>query len=141
MKKNLLSLVAVIVWIMLLVFLTGCANNDTNKNSITNSITETEQIQDEQEGLEKDSEKSKAGKTFKVGNYTLKYGRYSDGNVMVVNIKEDGTLYLNAVEQEYTIEGDTIKLKNIDLKVTSNEGFDHIVNGKVLTSYTYSELN
>lgn len=141
MKKKLLSLVAVIVCIMLLVFLTGCANNDTNKNSITNSITETEQIQDEQEGLEKDSEKSKAGKTFKVGNYTLKYGRYSDGNVMVVNIKEDGTLYLNAVEQEYTIEGDTIKLKNIDLKVTSNEGFDHIVNGKVLTSYTYSELN
>lgn len=137
MKKKLLSLVAVIVLSMLLVFLTGCANNDTNKNSITNSITETEQIQDEQEGLEK----SKAGKTFKVGNYTLKYGRYSDGNVMVVNIKEDGTLYLNAVEQEYTIEGDTIKLKNIDLKVTSNEGFDHIVNGKVLTSYTYSELN
>lgn len=141
MKKKLLSLVAVIVLIMLLVFLTGCTNNDTNKNSITNSITETEQIQDEQEGLEKDSEKSKEGKTFKVGNYTLKYGRYSDGNVMVVNIKEDGTLYLNAVEQEYTIEGDTIKLKNVDLKVTSNEGFDHIVNGKVLTSYTYSELN
>lgn len=141
MKKNLLSLGVVIILITLLVCLTGCANNDTNETSTTNESIETEQIEKEQEETEKNVEKNTEVNTFKVGNYTLKYGRYSDGNVMVVNIKEDGTLYLNAVAQEYTIEGDTIKLKNLDLKVTSNEGFDHVVDGKVLTSYTYSELN
>lgn len=140
MKKNLLSLGAVIILIVLLVCLTGCANNDTNENLTTNESIETEQLENEQEEIKQNDVDTEVN-TFQVGNYTLKYGRYSDGNVMVVNIKEDGTLYLNAVEQEYTIEGDSIRLKNLDLKVTSNEGFDHVVDGKVLTSYTYSELN
>lgn len=141
MKKKILSFITILTLIIMLICLTGCANNDTNENTLTNESVETEQSENEQEEIKQNEEENTEGNTFQVGNYTLKYGRYSDGNVMVVNIKEDGTLYLNAVEQEYTIEGDSIKLKNLDLKVTSNEGFDHVVDGKVLTSYTYSELN
>lgn len=140
MKKKILSFITILTLIIMLFVLTGCANNDNNENSTTNESVETEQSENEQEEIKPNEEEAEVN-TFQVGNYTLKYGRYSDGNVMVVNIKEDGTLYLNAVEQEYTIEGDSIKLKNLDLKVTSNEGFDHVVDGKVLTSYTYSELN
>ena len=140
MKKKILNIVSAIVLMIMLICLTGCASNDTNENLVANESIETGQSENEQEAIVQ-NEENKEVNTFKVGNYTLKYGRYSDGNVMVVNIKEDGTLYLNAIEQEYTIEGDTIKLKNLDLKVTSNEGFDHVVDGKVLTSYTYSELN
>lgn len=140
MKKKILSFITILTLIIMLFVLTGCANNDNNENLTTNESVETEQSENEQEEIKQNEEDVEVN-TFQVGNYTLKYGRYSDGNVMVVNIKEDGTLYLNAVEQEYTIEGDSIKLKNLDLKVTSNEGFDHVVDGKVLTSYTYSELN
>ena len=140
MKKKILNIVSAILLIIMLFVLTGCANNDNNENSTTNESVETEQSENEQKEIKQNEEEAEVN-TFQVGNYTLKYGRYSDGNVMVVNIKEDGTLYLNAVEQEYTIEGDSIKLKNLDLVVTSNEGFDHVVDGKVLTSYTYSELN
>ena len=138
MKKNLLSLGAAIILILLLVCLTGCEN----ENLTTNETIETEQLENEQEEIKQNKEENAEGNALKVGNYTVKYGWYSDGNVSNIKINEDGTLHRGGIDYSYTVEGDCINVENkMELRVTDNNCFDQVVNGNVMTSYTYSELN
>ena len=51
MKKKILSFITILTLIIMLICLTGCANNDTNENTLTNESVETEQIQNEQEEI------------------------------------------------------------------------------------------
>lgn len=130
MKKSILIIGIIIFLALMLLCLTGCGSNN-------NSV-----VTDNNENVEKDNSQETEQKTFKVGNYTVKYGWYTDGNVSKIKIMEDGTLNYGGKDYNYTIESDCINVENkMYLKVTDNNCFDQIVNGNVMTSYTYSKYN
>ena len=145
MRKKLLSILLIGV---LFIGLTGCGKS-TEENSNNYNITNTSSA--------KEDSKEQV-KTFKVGNYTLKYGYYKAGvtteGVGTLKLMEDGTCTYNAIDCTYTIDGnfinttDTSETKsngNVMFRVDKDNEVGRVTssdpNGKVYEVLPYYEVN
>lgn len=73
--KRSISLLTIVLIILILFTLTGCSNEKTtNNNSVENSLSNDEKIDDT---LEENNVVNEKVEDLKVGAYTLKYGKYA----------------------------------------------------------------